>query len=237
LIVIKREIRKYAKKKRAKSNAWFFKTSKGEYGEGDKFLGLTMGEQRLVARKYGDLSLARVRKLLERGYHEERMIGLLILVHKYKFAKNSENNTGKKKIFNFYIRNRKAINNWDLVDVTTPNIIGDFLLGGADRKILYRFAKSKNIWERRMAVLATFKFIKQGDFKDALAISKILLSDRHDLIHKAVGWMLREVGKKDKKTLIKFLGKYSTVMPRTALRYSLEKFSKKERKKYMTPTP
>ncbi|HJN62688.1 MAG TPA: DNA alkylation repair protein [Candidatus Paceibacterota bacterium] len=223
---IKKEIRKYAKKKKAKNNEWFFKTGKGEYGEGDKFLGLTMPEQRKITLKHRELGLREVKKLLDSVYHEERMIGLLILVCKYKKTKN------KKEIFDFYLKNKKAINNWDLVDVTTPNIVGDYLKN-RDKGLLYKFAKSKDLWQKRIAIVATCVFIKEGNLKDTFKISEILLNDKHDLIHKAVGWMLREAGKKNQKELEKFLSKYSKVMPRTMLRYSLEKFPEIKRKKYM----
>jgi len=228
---LKKEIEKYSKKDRAKSNEWFFKTGKGEYGEGDKFLGLTMGEQRAMAKKYKEISFSQIKKLLDSKFHEERMIGLLILVYRYEDKSSTEKD--KREIYDFYIKNRRAINNWDLVDVTTPNIIGDHLSKKKNRKILYKFAKSKNLWEKRVAILATYKFIREGDFKDTLKISEVLLRDKHDLIHKAVGWMLREVGKQDVEILEKFLDKYVTKMPRTMLRYAIEKFSKEKYRYYL----
>jgi 3-methyladenine DNA glycosylase AlkD len=223
-----KEIHSHKDKNRAKSSIWYFKTGKGEYGEGDKFLGLTMGQQRKIAKSFLDIDFDDVKILLDSVYHEERMIGLLILVYKYKNAEEKL----KKKIFDFYIKNRKMVNNWDLVDVTTPNIIGDYLKD-KDKKLLYIFSKSKNIWEKRMSILATFPLIKDGKFEDSFKISKILLFDEHDLIHKAVGWMLREVGKKNIKELRKFLDLNKSKMPRTMLCYSIERFPENLRLRYL----
>jgi 3-methyladenine DNA glycosylase AlkD len=156
------------------------------------------------------------------------MSGLMILVNKYKKASEEE----KANIFNFYIKNTKRINNWDLVDVTCPRIVGNFLLN-KDKKILYELSRSKNLWERRIAIISTMAFIDKKQFEDALAISEILLPDKHDLIHKAVGWMLREVGKKDENTLKKFLRQHYDQLPRTTLRYAIEKFPETERKKWL----
>jgi len=228
---LKKEVRVHSGKERAKTNEWFFKTGKGQYGEGDKFLGLTMPEQRKIAKQFCVLSYKDVKTLLDDKYHEHRMIGLLILVYKYETADEKE----KTKIFKFYIKNRKAVNNWDLVDVTTPNIVGMYLLDRPkkDREFLYTYAKSKNLWERRISILATFPSIKSEKFIDTFKISELLLNDEEDLIHKAVGWMLREVGKRDKKQLKKFLDKHIRSLPRTTLRYSIERFPEKERKGYL----
>lgn len=209
----------------------FFKTGKGQYGEGDQFLGISMPDQRKVAKKYYKITdYNDIEKLLQSPIHEYRMAGLLLLV--YKYEKTSED---KEKIYNFYIKHRKAINNWDLVDVTTPNIVGAYLLD-KEKDILYKFAHSKDLWERRISILATFRFIKDNQFKDTIKISKILLKDKHDLIHKAVGWMLRELGKKDLTTLKLFLKKHYKEMPRTMLRYSIERFPEEERKRYLKGT-
>jgi 3-methyladenine DNA glycosylase AlkD len=231
LTLLRLEAKKHATKKRAEANAWYFKTGKGEYGEGDKFLGLTMPAQRKIAKQFCALPYTDIKKLLDDSYHELRMIGLLILV--YKFEKTSEK--GQKKIFNFYLRNRKAVNKWDLVDVSTPKIVGKYLLERpvAERKFLYTYAKSKNLWVRRIAILATFPFIDANKFNDTLKISKMLLDDKEDLIHKAVGWALREVGKKDEKVLKNFLDTHIRKLPRTTLRYSIERFPEKERKMYL----
>ncbi len=218
--LIKKELAKMADKKRAKASLRYFKTGPGEYGEGDKFLGMNMMSQRLIAKKYFNrAALTDVAILLKSKFHEERMVGLIILVLKYKKA----NTPDKEKIFDFYLKNTKFINNWDLVDVTCRDIIGWHLFN-KNKKILYKLAKSKNLWERRIAIISTFYFIARNQFDDTLRIAKILLRDKHDLIHKAVGWSLREVGKKSLTIEKKFLEKYSGQMPRTMLRYAIEKF-------------
>jgi 3-methyladenine DNA glycosylase AlkD len=225
---LRKQIKNQGTQKRAKANAWFFKTGPGEYGEGDKFLGLTMGEQRVIAKSYVGLELDDLIPLLKSSWHEERMVGLLVLTYKYPKADEKE----QKKIYNFYLTHRQAVNNWDLVDVTTPKVVGAYLLN-KDRAILYKYAKSKDLWEKRIAVLATFAFIREGQFDDTLKIAKILLDDTHDLIHKAVGWSLREVGKKDMKLLEEFLKPLYNKMPRTMLRYTIEKFPKEKYQKYL----
>ena len=230
---LRRDIRKCGTKDRASVNARFFKTGKGEYGEGDRFLGLTMGEQRNLAKRYRDIEYPDIEKLLKSSWHEERMIGLLVLVLRYEMAKDESE---KREIFEFYVSHRAAVNNWDLVDVTTPNIVGDFLLHKKDRKLLYAWACSENLWERRMAMLATFRFIREGDFRDTLSMAIILLRDAHDLIHKATGWMLREVGKRDESALVRFLERYAAKMPRTMLRYAIEKFPPERRQRFLKKT-
>lgn len=202
----------------------FFKTGKGEYGEGDKFLGLTMPQIRLIARKHSNATLSEVQELLDSKYHEHRMAGLMILTLKYP-----KDNSG---IFNFYVKNLNKINNWDLVDVTCPRIIGEYLVD-KNRSFLYELAESKNLWKKRISVVSTFAFIKRNDFNDALKISRTLLKDGHDLIHKAVGWVLREVGKKDKSALENFLNMNYNEMPRTTLRYAIERFPEAERKAFL----
>ncbi len=207
----------------------FFKTGKGEYGEGDIFLGLRMAQTREIMKKYfNEAGFNDVQKLLNSKIHEYRMVGVLVLVEKFKKADDKL----RKDIFNFYLKNTKNINNWDLIDLSAPNVVGRYLLD-KNRKILYTLAKSKSLWERRISVLATFTFIREKDFKDAIKISEMLLNDSHDLIHKAVGWMLREMGKKDEKELIKFLDKHTLQMPRTMLRYSIERLQEKKRKYYL----
>ncbi|MFA5992646.1 MAG: DNA alkylation repair protein [Candidatus Pacearchaeota archaeon] len=231
LIELRKELKSMANSQKAKDLQRFFKTGKGDYGEGDIFLGVVVPEQRKITKKYAQLNLEDIRNLLYSKIHEERLIALLILVDKYK---KSNNESEKRKIFDFYLANSRNINNWDLVDLSAPNIVGDFLLNRKDeRKILYKLAKSENIWERRIAVLATFTFIRNHDFEDSLNLSESLLKDEHDLIHKAVGWMLREIGKRDENVLEEFLKRYYEKMPRTMLRYSIEKFSKERRQKYL----
>jgi 3-methyladenine DNA glycosylase AlkD len=218
--------------KKAKILQGFFKTGKGEYGEGDIFLGLVMGQNRLLAKEFKDLDLDKIQKLLETNIHEKRMIAVLILVDKFNTAKKKEDKNVMKAVYNFYLKNAKRINNWDLVDLSAPHIVGGFLLE-KDKAILYDLVKSDNLWERRISILGPFAFIRANDFEDALKISELLLEDKHDLIHKAVGWMLREIGKKDVEVLKEFLKKHYQNMPRTMLRYSIEKFPEDTRKKYL----
>ncbi|OIO18806.1 MAG: DNA alkylation repair protein [Candidatus Magasanikbacteria bacterium CG_4_10_14_0_8_um_filter_32_14] len=220
---------------KAKVLSGFFKTGKGQYSEGDKFMGITVPKQRELAKKYYEkIDFGDLQKMLQNKIHEYRLTALFILVYKYN---QTTENKQKKEIYNFYIKNLQYVNNWDLVDVTTPNIVGDYLLNNPNKKnILYKLVKSKNLWERRVAILATFSFIKEKQFEDSLEISKILLCDTHDLIHKAVGWMLREIGKKDIKPLEKFLNKNATKMPRTMLRYAIEKFPEDIRQYYLKMT-
>ncbi|MCW3997980.1 MAG: DNA alkylation repair protein [Candidatus Bathyarchaeota archaeon] len=225
---LKRDLSQLRNLEKAKILSRFFKTGKGQYGEGDIFLGIPVPEQRKVAKKYVDLSLNNLQKLLFSKIHEHRLTALIILVSKYKKADHS----GKSKIYNLYLKNTKNINNWDLVDLSAPKIVGDYL-SNKDKSILFKMAKSNNLWERRIGILSTFAFIRKNNFEDALSISKLLLHDKHDLIHKAVGWMLREIGKKDQEIEEQFLKKYYMQMPRTMLRYAIEKFDKNKRKFYL----
>lgn len=227
LISLQKDIKGLAKKERAKTNEWFFKTGPGQYGEGDQFIGLTMPECRKLAKKYKALSLMEVEQLLESPIHEERTLGLLLLVLKYK--------DHKEEIAQFYLAHLKGVNNWDLVDGSAPYILGDYFLH-RDKSLLYEFAKSDDLWLKRIAMLSTFGFIKKGEYKDALAIGEILLNDTHDLIHKAVGWMLREIGKKNLEVEEDFLKKHYKSMPRTMLRYAIEKFEEKKRQAYLKGT-
>lgn len=226
---LRKDLYKLEDKKQARIVAGFFKTGKGEYGEGDFFLGIKMGPQRVLAKKYQELSFLEIEELLKGRFHEERMVGLLILVRRYQAALDQREKT---KIYKLYLKNWKAINNWDLVDVTTPQIVGDYLLE-KDKNVLYELAASKNLWKRRIAILATFTFIRHNLYSDTLKISETLLNDSHDLIHKAVGWMLREVGKRDLEVEEKFLKKYYNKMPRTMLRYAIEKFPEDKRLAYL----
>lgn len=224
-----KELNKYASKKKAESSAWFFKTGEGHYGYGDVFIGVTVPEQRVVAKKFADLPLKEISKLLKSKIHEHRLTALIILVNQYKKA---ENNKNRKEIFDFYLAHSKYINNWDLVDTSAKQIVGAYLKD-KNRKILYKLVKSKNLWERRISIIATHYFLATHDFADILKISTLLLSDTHDLIHKAVGWTLREVGKRNRATLVSYLDKHKATLPRTALRYAIEHMSEIERKKYL----
>jgi len=241
---IQQELTSYIDKEKAEIYARFFKTGKGEYGEGDIFLGITVPHIRKIAKKYKHADFDTIKQLLESPYHEHRMTGLFILVYKFESLSKVKTrhasshqitqNISQKKIYNFYIKNIRYVNNWDLVDTTTPHIMGAYLYAHPEKKdILYTFAKSKNLWKKRISIISTFTFIRNNDFADTLAISEILLHDHHDLIHKAVGWMLREIGKKNQKILEQFLKKYYKTMPRTTLRYAIEKFDEKKRAFYM----
>lgn len=226
---VQKDIRSFADKARALHSKRFFKTGPGQYGENDVFIGLTVPQCRLLEKKYQELSLTQVQTLLKSKIHEVRLISLLILVGRFKKAEALE----QKKIFDIYLKHTKHINNWDLVDTSSEHIVGGYLWD-KDRKILSTLVKSKDLWERRIAMMATFHFIKNGESKEALRLAKNLLKDEEDLIHKASGWMLREIGKRvSEKDLRLFLDKHARVMPRTMLRYALEKMPPKDRQHYM----
>ncbi len=222
-------VAKAGNKTRAKNVARFFKTGPGQYGEGDMFVGLTVPMSRVIAKNYKDLSLADIKKLLASKIHEERLIALLILTSRFSSSSPAQ----QKSIVDLYLNNTKNINNWDLVDLSASHIIGNYLQGKSIA-LLKKFALSPNLWERRIAIISTFTFIKKGDYKPTLTISTLLLNDTHDLIHKAVGWMLREVGKRaSKEALCGFLNDHAKTMPRTMLRYAIEHFNPKEKFYYM----
>lgn len=227
---ILKDIDSYSRADKKKFLPKFFKTGKGEYGEGDIFLGVMTPDMRIVTKKYRDIPLGIVKELIHHKIHEMRSLALGILV--YRFEKGNEQL--KTEIYEFYMDNLEGVNNWDLVDISCPKIVGAYLLSHPEEKdILYSFAKDSDIWKRRISVISTFVFIRNGELDDTLKISKILLSSKEDLIHKAVGWMLREVGKKDIDVLRKFLNENIHNMPRTTLRYAIEKMEEKERKKYL----
>jgi 3-methyladenine DNA glycosylase AlkD len=225
---LQKELKIIADPQKAKLLQGYFKTGKGEYGEGDIFLGITVPVSRQFARKYKNLKFSEITKLLKSKFHEERLIALLILVHNF----NLKDEKSKKEIYEFYLNNTKHINNWDLVDLSAHEIIGQYL-SDKNADILIKLAKSENIWGRRIAVISTFEFIRNNRFNDSLRLAKILLQDEHDLMHKAVGWMLREIGKRDMETEIKFLDKHYGKMPRTMLRYAIERFPEKLRMSYL----
>lgn len=225
-----REMLTMSSPKKAKASAWFFKSGPGEYGEGDKFLGLTVPKQRKIAKKYKDLPLREIEKLLKSPWHEHRLTALFILVLQYNHGDKN-----MQKIYNFYLANTKYINNWDLVDASASYIVGQWLFGKPERmKALGKLADSSYLWERRIAMVSTLNFIVHGQPSEALAIARKLVYDQHDLIQKAVGWMLREVGKRcGREYLTGFLDKYAATMPRTSLRYSIEHFDPKLKAHYM----
>jgi 3-methyladenine DNA glycosylase AlkD len=262
---VKKSLQAHADPVKASLLERFFKTGKGEYAEGDKFLGLTVPHIRGIAKKFQDIDLKEVQKLLASPIHEHRLAALEILVMKFEKA-NKSNRANKTKaqnhstrenyeskgfelnkeiadvngvtektkaeIVRFYLKNTARINNWDLVDLSASYILGQWLVN-KDRSILYKLADSKLLWERRIAIVSTFAFIAKSDFADTLKLAKKLLNDEHDLIHKAVGWALREVGKKSEPTLCRFLNENYRKMPRTMLRYSIEKLSKDKKERYM----
>lgn len=206
----------------------FFKTGKGEYGYGDIFLGIRVPILRKTAKSCQDISITEIQRLLESEYHEVRLLSLLIMVGQY-----SKGDNGKKEILcHLYLKNTKYVNNWDLVDSSAHYIIGPWL-ADKDRSILYELVNSKSLWERRISIMSTFHFIKNGEFSDTLKLSEILINDPNDLIHKAVGWMLREIGNRNQEVEEKYLYKHYNRMPRTMLRYSIERFSKARRQQYL----
>ena len=223
-----KDLNAFSDPSKAKILSRFFKTGKGEYGEGDVFLGINVPTQRQIAEKYVNLPLKEVRQLLESKIHEHRLVALMILQMQYKKASKEI----KKQIFDFYIKYKKYINNWDLIDLSSQYIVGNYLLD-KDRTTLYRLAKSDVVWDRRIAIISTAAFIRENDFTDTIKISTLLLKDKHDLIQKAVGWMLREVGKRDLGTLENFLKKNYKTMPRTMLKYAIERFEERRRRWYI----
>lgn len=239
---LRSELKKIRDPKKAALLMRFFKTKKGEYAEGDKFLGVMVPKSRALVKKYWqDLSLNNIGSLIKSPWHEERLIGLLILVKRFEFAVQNLGHSAKihkfgsaEKIFNYYLSKTKYINNWDLVDLTAPKIVGAYLRE-RDKSILLKLAASKNLWERRIAVLATFDFIYYKNPEWALKICGLLLNDSHDLIRKACGWMLREIGKRcGEKILLDFLNQNAKQMPRVMLRYSIERLPKPLRQHYLS---
>ncbi len=225
---LEQELAAAADPTRAKGQAWFFKTGPEDYGEGDQFLGITVPAQRKIALRYRTLPLEDVEQLLHSPFHEHRFCALEILVAKYE--KGDE--VLKEEVFQFYLQHTARINNWDLVDTSAPYIVGAHLQARS-RRLLDKLAKSINIWERRIAIVSTLHFIRQGEISDTFRLSKLLLSDRHDLIQKAVGWMLRESGKVSRPALLEFLQNHYALLPRTTLRYAIEHFPPVQRKQLL----
>lgn len=226
---VRKELRKYSSREKAKILQRFFKTGPGEYGEGDIFIGVVVPNIRKVCKKYQELSFKEIIKLLKSAIHEERLLALLILVLQYE--KGDEK--AKKSIYDIYMKNTKYINNWDLIDLSAHHIVGPYLLQKS-KEPLVKFARSRSLWERRIAIISTFEYIRDGSFDTALQIARLLVEDTEDLIRKAVGWMLREMGKRDVKVEEKFLKKHYKKMPRTMLRYAIERFPEQKRKAYLT---
>ncbi|NNL76945.1 MAG: DNA alkylation repair protein [Desulfobacterales bacterium] len=225
---IRKKLKTLGSKQIATSSRRFFKTGPGEYGEGDIFIGVRVPVLRKLIKDYLDLPIKEIKLLLQSAIHEERLFALLLLVRISSKADEAE----KKSIYELYLKSTAYINNWDLVDTSAEHIVGGYLKD-KNRTPLYRLAKSTDLWERRIAIMATFHFIKHHDFSDTLRTAKILLSDRHDLIHKAVGWMLREIGNSDLAAEENFLQKHYEKMPRTMLRYAIEKFPEAKRQRYL----
>ncbi len=228
LAALRREARAAADPAKARLLAGFFKTGKGEYGEGDVFLGLMVPVSRRIVARYAGLGLGDVGRLLASKFHEERLIGLLLLVRRFETGDDAE----KKRVFDFYLAHAERANNWDLVDLSAHKIVGAWLLG-RPASLLATLAKSRNLWRRRIAIVATAACIGAGRFDETFRVADLLMKDGHDLIHKATGWMLREVGKRDKAALVAFLRPRQRRMPRTMLRYAIERFPEAERKRYL----
>jgi len=228
---VQRRLQKIGNKKQAAVSQRFFKTGPGEYGEGDIFIGIRVPVLRKLTSEFKDLPVSEIEILLRSPIHEERLLAILLFVH---ILKKSDDDV-KRDIYNLYLKSTEFINNWDLVDASAEHIVGAYLKDKSKRP-LYRLAKSKHLWERRIAIIATFHFVKCHEFSETLKISNMLLCDRHDLIHKATGWMLREIGKRNLKTEETFLKAYYKRMPRTMLRYAIEKFPEEKRQRYLKGT-
>ena len=221
---LERELKKHASPARARASAWYFKTGPGGYGHGDVFLGVSVPDQRRVARRFRDLPLRETARLLRSQLHEHRLTALFILVDRFQRAEETE----RGRIYALYLRSTRFINNWDLVDSSAPYIVGPYLLNRS-RRVLHRLSRSRRLWDRRIAVLATAAFIRQGQYADTLEIAQRLLEDPHDLIHKAVGWMLRSIGDRDRAVELRWLRQFGSRMPRTMWRYAVEKLPARER--------
>ena len=226
---VPRALEEFADPNKATAEARYFKVYDGGYGAGDRFLGLTVPTVRKVARQFRALSLGEIEKLLDSPLHEHRQAGLMIMAAQFVGSTRDQ----QKQLYDLYMHRTDAVNNWDLVDGSAPVIVGGYLMD-KPRDVLYELARSGNIWERRIAILATLAFIRVRQFDDIYALAELLLHDQHDLIHKAVGWMLRETGKRDRVALVAFLDKHAHELPRTALRYAVEHFPSEQRQRYMT---
>jgi 3-methyladenine DNA glycosylase AlkD len=229
---IERRLRMLADSDRAAHAARYFQAFPGGYGEGDRFLGIRVPELRKLVREFDHATVDDAVTLLQSRYHETRLLGLLMLVRRFQ---RSDDAGEQRRIYQYYLGNTDRIDNWDLVDLSAHEIVGAYL-EGRSRRPLYRLARSKRVWERRIAVIATFRFIRNHDFDDAMALAERLLDDEHDLMHKAVGWMLREIGNRDRAVEETFLRRHYQRMPRTMLRYAIERFPQRRRKQYLAGT-
>jgi 3-methyladenine DNA glycosylase AlkD len=229
---LRRRLREAARPEDARALQRFFKTGPGDYGEGDVFLGVRVPAIRALVRQADGLSVTQAQGLLRSKFHEERLLALLLLVRRFQRG----DDRARETIFRLYLRETRCINNWDLVDLSAPHILGGWLLR-RDRSILHELAGSSGLWRRRMAVLATLAFIRAGQFQDTVRLCEKLLSDRHDLMHKACGWMLREAGKRDAGVLRRFLRAHAPRMPRTMLRYAIERLPEPERRQWLAVSP
>ncbi len=229
---ILKELQSVGSPEKAAHLSRFFKTGPGEYGEGDRFIGVTVPHTRIIAKANQAMPLEEIKHLLDAPWHEARLCGLLILVFRFQKAQKSKNTAEQEAIFRFYIKNARRCNNWDLVDLSCRDIVGEYL-ADKDRSLLYQLADSDNLWEQRIAIVASWAFIRKNDFTDTLELSKRLLPHKHDLIHKAVGWMLREVGKRDRDVLTRFIETYAVSMPRTCLRYAIEHYPEEQRQYFL----
>jgi 3-methyladenine DNA glycosylase AlkD len=225
---VQRRLKKLGNPEHAAISQRFFKTGPGEYGEGDIFIGIRVPVLRKLASEFKDLPVNEIEILLRSPIHEERLLAILLFVRIFKNGDDDQ----KKNVYDLYLKSTAFINNWDLVDVSAEHVLGAYLID-KNKRPLYRLAKSKNLWERRIAIMATFHFVKHHEFSETIKICSMLISDRHDLIHKACGWMLREIGKRDLKTEETFLKEHYKKMPRTMLRYAIEKFSEEKRQRYL----
>jgi len=235
----KKALQAFADSDRALHARRYFKTARGEYAEGDRFIGVNVPDTRKVARQFKDLPLSEIEKLLHSNIHEHRLLALIILVSQFQQTVRIADQQKQATIFNFYLQHYTHINHWDLVDASCRDIVGGYLLDkpGKPRQLLYDWAKSDHLWKKRIAIIATAPFIRAGRFQETLDIATILMNDPHDLIHKASGWMLRELGNRDQQLLLNFLDQHSASMPRTMLRYAIEKLPQKLRQHYLHKKP
>lgn len=227
--LIKEALLRFGNAGKASHATCFFKTGKGEYGEGDRFIGSTVPETRMVAKANSQAPLIELDRLLDDEMHECRLCALMILVAQFKRADERK----RKEIVDFYLSRTSRVNNWDLVDLSAYHIVGEWLKDKEDRSLLYRLAESRLLWDQRIAVVSTLAFIRKHDFSDILKLAEMFLTHPHDLMHKACGWMLREAGKRDEKALTGFMDSYSRVMPRTMLRYAIERLTPEQKRNYM----